>query len=173
MEHNSTERMSINYFDKNLREEENILEYLQNQFQSLANTYFGGIEIVPIYFENLEDTEAELNQAYGCILLNRKNKRNKKKLLRSLIHEIEHLYQIHYVNTYSTPKARRWKQQLENYTSNEDYLSYAIQEIEIDAEAMAQIILKCEYGLQCKNSIPLVQMVIDHYIKTKKILNDD
>ncbi len=173
MERKAIESSILKVFDKELWEEKKILEYLQEQFQKISKTYLGGIQPIPIYFEDLETVEAELNLDLECIFLNRKNKKNKKKLLHSLIHEAEHFYQVHYVNTYSTPKAKRWKYQLENYISNEDHLSYAIQEIEIDAEAMAQVILKCEYGLKCKNPIPLVQMLIDHYIQTKKILKDD
>ena len=45
-----------------------------------------------------------------------------------------------------------------------------LQEIEIDAEATAQIVLSCEYGLTYKHPDDTIQALIEEYILSRKIL---
>lgn len=94
-------------------------------------------------------------------------------LMDSVIHELEHYYQLHYVANYNTPKALRWKKELDNYITSENVIGNLIQEIEIDAMAFSQIVLETDYGIIYRHENPLIQELIDNYIHSRKILNDD
>ena len=72
-----------------------------------------------------------------------------------------------------TPKAKRWKKELNNYIGGEDPLGNLLQEIEIDAMAFAQIVLATDYGIYYEHQDPIIQALVDKYIKSKKMLSDD
>ena len=62
----------------------------------------------------------------------------------------------------------RWKKELEKYNPSD-----VTQEIEIDAYAFAQVIGNCEFGINYKCEDPLLQKLVEDYIQSGKILNDN
>ena len=72
-----------------------------------------------------------------------------------------------------TPKAKRWKKELDNYIGGEDPIGNLLQEIELDANAFAQIVLASDYGIHYEHQAPIIQELINRYIKSGKMLNDD
>ena len=95
------------------------------------------------------------------------------KLLNGVLHELEHMYQIIYANTMDTPKAKRWKKELDNYIGGEDPLRNLLLEIELDAMAFAQIVMATNYGIYYEHEDYIIQELINRYIKSGKMLNDD
>ncbi len=71
-----------------------------------------------------------------------------------------------------TPKAKRWRAELENYISDANPNMNVLQEIEIDAEAFTEVILDNEFGITYRNPNPTLQELIDEYIRSKKILEE-
>ena len=76
--------------------------------------------------------EARLDIEEEVIWLNPKNQSSWIDLLDSTFHELEHLYQLFYVTTFDTPKARRWKKEMNNYIGRENPLGNLTQEIELN-----------------------------------------
>ena len=81
---------------------------------------------------------------------------------------LEHHWQRLYIANNNTPKALRWKKEFESYDKYNQ-----IQEIEIDACAFSQVILSCEFGLRYKHPNQYIQLLIDDYINSRKILKDE
>lgn len=160
----------IKYFGEELWEEEEILVFLQNVLFEVCNDYLGVIHPVPVLFEDLEGNDSILDLENECIFLNRKNKGNKTLLMACVIHEATHLFQIAYAATENTLKARRWREELKHYIDDSNPVGNVLQEIEIDAEATAQIVLSCEYGLTYKHPDDTIQALIEEYILSRKIL---
>ena len=172
-------------YDKNLKEE--FIKYFGeekwNQEETLAKLqhivfdvceHWLGIEPIPILFaENIGTDAARLDLEELVIWLNTKNQNKWIELLDSTIHELAHLYQIAYVSNNDTPKAKRWKKELENYIGSEDVVGNILQEIEIDAYAFAQVVLATDYNIYYQHEDPIIQELIDRYIKSRKILSDD
>lgn len=71
--------------------------------------------------------ELEKLKPLQAIILNNKYINDYEELLDSCLHELEHNWQRLYIASNDTPKARRWKQELENYNRLD-----VTQEIEID-----------------------------------------
>lgn len=160
----------VKYFGEELWEEEEILGFLQNVLFEVCHDYLGMVHPVPVLFEDLNCNDSILDLKNECIFLNRKNKNDKLLLMASLIHEATHLFQIAYAATNDTPKAKRWRKELESYINDSNPVGNVLQEIEIDAEATAQVVLSCEYGLIYKHSDETIQSLIDEYILSRKIL---
>ncbi|MDE6408047.1 MAG: hypothetical protein K2K50_05525, partial [Anaeroplasmataceae bacterium] len=95
------------------------------------------------------------------------------KLLDATLHELEHYYQNFYALNFTSPKARRWKKELTNYIGLDNPAEYVLQEIEIDACAFSQIVLATEFGIMYKYPNPEIQCLIEEYINSKKIIQDD
>ena len=157
----------IEAFGQELCDEEEILEIYQGVIETVCNDYLS-IQPVPVVFDNLIDEVSRYDINLKAIILNRKYKNDYEELLNSTLHELEHHWQLLYVSGFDTPKAKRWKHELENYNPYNPY-----QEIEIDAYAFAQIIGKCEFGIDYKCKDFNMQMLVDAYINSKKILSDD
>lgn len=62
--------------------------------------------------------------------------------------------------------------ELENYISDDNPNMNVLQEIEIDAEAFTQVVLDTEFGITYRNPNPLLQELIDKYIRSGKILEE-
>lgn len=163
----------IKYFGKEKWEEEEKLETLQDVVFNVCINWLG-LDIIPILFKEANYPEvAGLDITNRVIWLDKKNKDNMVDLMDSVIHELEHYYQLHYVANYNTPKALRWKKELDNYITSENVIGNLKQEIEIDAMAFSQIVLETDYGIIYRHENPLIQELIDNFIHSRKILNDD
>lgn len=128
---------------------------------------------VNVIFEQLDENMSIYDIMNNVVRLNPKYIMNKPQLVYNLLHELEHYYQLAYISSVNTNKAVRWKKEFQNYITDKDKDNNPFQEIEIDAEAFAQIILSKEYNLILKNRDPLLQEVIERYIKLNKINSDD
>ena len=170
---NNLKEEFIKYFGKEKWEEEEILEILQDVAINVCTNWLG-LDIIPILFKETNYPEvAGFDITNQVIWLDKKNKDNIIELMNSVIHELEHYYQLHYVANYNTPKALRWKNELDNYIVSENVIGNLTQEIEIDAMAFSQIVLETDYEIIYRHDNSLIQELIDRYIKSRKILNDD
>ena len=163
----------IKYFGEDKWNQEEILADLQQIVFDVCENWLG-IEPIPVLFgEHIGTDEARLDIKEKVIWLNLKNQDDWVELLNGVLHELEHLYQLYYVSSMDTPKAKRWKEELDNYKGKEDPLGNLLQEIEIDASAFAQVVMSTEFGIEYRNENPIIQKLIDRYIISKKILSDD
>lgn len=161
----------IKWFGEEKWEEEDTLAFVQQLLLMVCDEYLG-IEPIPIIFEEVPGNISVLDVKERCIKLNPKYKDDKVMLVAASVHELEHWYQILYVSNYDTPKAKRWRLELENYISDKNPDMNILQEIEIDAEAFTQVVLDTEFGITYRNPNPLLQELIDKYIRIGKILEE-
>ena len=163
----------IKYFGIELWNQEEILAELQKVVFDVCENWLGVKPIPVLFCEHIGTDEARLDVKEQVIWLNIKNQNDWVELLASLLHELEHLYQIIYASSMDTIKAKRWKKELDNYIGVEDPIGNLLQEIEIDANAFAQIVLATDYGIHYEHQDPIIQEVINRYIKSKKMISDD
>ena len=164
---NNIKEEFVKYFGEELWNEQEAMKEYQDVVNLVSSKYLC-IEPIPVVFESLEEDISRYDFKLQAIILNRKYKDDHIELMDSCLHELEHHWQRIYIANNDTPKARRWKSELKHY----DKLNVT-QEIEIDACAFAQVILLCEFGIIHKHSNKYIQYLIDDYINTRKILNDD
>ena len=157
----------INAFGEAAWTEQEKLKPLQDAVDLVAKEYLG-IDPIPVVFESLSEDMSRYDFKLQAIILNRKYINDYVELLDSCLHELEHHWQRFYIASNDTPKAKRWKNELENYDKYK-----VTQEIEIDAYAFSQVILSCEFGIIHKHPNKYMQYLIDDYINSRKILNDD
>ena len=157
----------IKYFGEELLNEEEIIKTYQNAVDVVCSEYLG-IESIPVVFDSLIDEVARYDFKLVAIILNRKYKNDYVELLDSTLHELEHHWQHIYISNFDTPKAKRWKEEFNHY---DKYNAY--QEVEIDAYAFAQVIGHCEFGINYKCEDQTLQMLVEEYINSKKILSDN
>ena len=157
----------INAFGEEKWNELEILKPLQDAVDLVCKEYLG-IEPIPVVFEKLSEDVARYDFKLQVIILNNKCKDDYIEVLDGCLHELEHHWQLIYIANNDTPKARRWKKEFENYDKYNQ-----TQEIEIDACAFSQVILSCEFGLTYKHPNNYIQVLIDDYIRSRKILLDD
>ena len=163
----------IKYFGIELWNQEETLGKLQQIVFDVCKEWLG-IEPIPVLFgEHIGTDEAQLDVKEKVIWLNLKNQNNWVELLNGVLHELEHLYQILYANSMDTPKAKRWKKEIDNYIGGEDPLGNLLQEIELDAMAYAQIVMATNYGIYYEHEDPIIQELVNRYIKSGKIISDD
>lgn len=157
----------IESFGEDKWNELEILQPLQEAVDLVCKEYLG-IEPIPVVFEALPEDVARYDFKLEAIILNKKYKDDYIELLDGCLHELEHHWQRLYIANNNTPKALRWKKEFENYDKYNQ-----IQEIEIDACAFSQVILSCEFGLSYKHPNQYIQLLIDDYINSRKILKDE
>ena len=157
----------IESFGEDKWNELEILQPLQEAVDLVCKEYLG-IESIPVVFEALSEDVARYDFKLEAIILNNKYKDYYIELLDGCLHELEHHWQRLYIANNNTPKALRWKKEFENYDKYNQ-----IQEIEIDACAFSQVILSCEFGLSYKHPNQYIQLLIDDYINSRKILKDE
>ena len=163
----------IKYFGKDKWDQEEVLGSLQQIVHHVCENWLG-IESLPILFsEHIGSDEARLDIDEKVIWLNPNNQSSWINLLDSTFHELEHLYQLHYVSSYDTPKAKRWRNEIMNYIGSEDPMGNLTQEIELDAMAFAQIVLADDFGIKHEHKDPIIQELINNYINSGKMLNDN
>lgn len=162
----------IKYFGEEKWEEEEILGIISRFAFEICNEYLG-IEPLPILFEDLDGEASRLDVKEQCIFLNRKYKDDIIELLHSALHELEHSFQIQYAYEFNTPKALRWRSELESGLKVDDPMNYVLQEIEIDANAFAAVVLECELGIHYEIPNEHIQKLIEVYIASGKILSED
>ena len=159
----------IRWFGEEKWLEVEILEFIQQISDSICDEYLN-VEPIPVIFEETKECIAVLDLQLECIRLNPKYKDDKIQLVSALLHELEHYYQLCYISNHDTPKAQRWKKEFVNYISWDRPNQNAIQEIELDAESFAEVILECEFGITYKNPQPRIQLAIEEYISSGKLL---
>ena len=159
----------IKWFGEEKWEELEILEFLQQISDSICDEYLN-VEPIPVVFEETKGCIAILDIKLECIRLNPKYKEDEVQLVFALLHELEHYYQLCYVSMNNTPKAQCWKKELLNYITSDKPNQNPFQEIELDAESFAEVVLECEYGITYRNPEPTVQLAIEEYIKSGKLL---
>ena len=164
---NKLKQEFINSFGEEKWNELEVLKPLQQAVDLVCKEYLG-IESIPVVFEKLEGDVSRYDFKLQAIILNNKYIDDYVELLDSCFHELEHHWQRIYIANNDTPKARRWKEEFKHYNRLD-----VTQEIEIDAYAFSQVILNCEFGLIHKHPNDYVQILIDDYIRSRKILNDD
>ena len=162
----------IKYFGIEMWEEEEILGQISRFAFDVCNEYLG-IEMLPILFEDLDGEASRLDVENECILLNRKYKNDLTELLHSTLHELEHSFQLKYAYAFNTPKALRWRREIESGLKVDDPINYVLQEIEIDANAFAAVVLECELGIHYEIPNKDIQKIIEVYISSGKILSED
>lgn len=162
------EQEFVKYFGEEKLEEEKILTNLIDLITPILHQYLS-LELIPIVFD--ETLKDNCNGLYhieeNAIFLNPKIKNNKVQLLETLCHEVEHYYQVFYINNFNTPKAKRWLELFKTRNSSD------LDELEIDAYAFSQVVLGAEFHIEYKHSIEEVQFLICDYIYQKKLLSDD
>lgn len=175
--------MKIEFNDKPIKEkiiewingkkinDDELLSILQSVVVDVCGDYLNATSI-PVKLKEVPGNIAVFDNNDICIYINPKYKDDKIILLAAVIHELEHYYQLVYVSNYDTPKANRWKLELINYIGDNNPLENALQEIELDAEAFAEVVLSCEYGISYINPNPNLQLVIDEYIKSGKLMEE-
>lgn len=162
----------VKLFGEEKLKEEDLIQKLQ-EFANYICEEWLGLPSVPVVFDDLAKTsEASFNIELGVVLLNKKNKDHILKLLKSTLHELEHYYQLYYVTHFDTPKAKRWIKELQNYEAN-DLLGHHLQEIELDAMAFAFLVLLVEFGISYQHPIDLIQELIETYIDSKRMIDDN
>lgn len=160
----------IKWFGEEKWEEEEILEFLQGVIFDICREYLG-ITPIPVVFEEVPGNVSVFDNKLICIKVNPKYKYDKVTMVAAVVHELEHYYQLLYASNMDTPKAKRWKKELNNYISGEnDPVGNVLQEVEIDAEAFAEVILSCEYGIEYKNDNPYIQSLVEKYIRSGKLI---
>ncbi len=159
----------IKWFGEEKWEEEQIREFLEGIVIDICNEYLGVVPI-PVVFEKLPGNTAVFDRKLICIKVNPDYRDNQIIMVSSIVHELEHYYQLLYVANYDTPKSRRWKYNLEHYINESDPYNNPRQEIEIDAEAFAVVILDCEFGIKYKNPDSEIQNLIIDYIQSGKLI---
>lgn len=157
----------IKYFGIEKWNEEEQVAIYQNAVITVCNDYLG-IEPIPVIFDDLDGEVARYDIIQEYIILNRKYINNYPELINSTLHELEHHWQRLYVSSFNTPKAKRWQNEFKSYNPTN-----IMQEIEIDAYAFAQVICKCEFGIDYKHPNELYQEIIDEYIRTMKLTSND
>ncbi|MDE6947769.1 MAG: hypothetical protein K2P14_11350 [Anaeroplasmataceae bacterium] len=161
----------IQYFGKETWEELETLDFLQEIIENICGEYLN-VEPIPVVFEKTKGCVSVLDLKLECIRVNPKYKENKTQLVAAILHELRHYYQLCYMSNYDTPKAQRWKKEFLNYISCDKPYRNVIQEIELDAESFAEVILECEYGITYRNPEPTVQLAIEEYIKSGRLLEE-
>ena len=162
----------IKWFDEEKWEEEEILEFLQGIIFDVCREYLN-VEPIPVVFEKVQGNIAVFDNKLICIKVNPEYKYEKVTMVAAIVHELEHYYQLLYVSNIDSPKAKRWKDNLNNYIKGEiDPIGNVLQEVELDAEAFAEVILDCEFGIQYRNPDPILQEAIDRYIRSGKLIED-
>lgn len=162
----------ITYFGQDYWDEVETLKTFDQFVAGICNEYLGFTPI-PVMFDEIDGMISMLDTNNMLIVVNRKYKEDKVKVLAAIAHELEHYYQILYANSYDTAKAKRWRKELENYINESDIEKNQIQEIEIDAEAFAIVVLETELGLKYENPDEQIQSIIEDYIKLGKLINDN
>lgn len=162
----------VKYFGEEKWQEEEILAEI-SRFACYVCEEYLGIEPLPILFEDLVGEASRLDVKEQCIFLNRKYKEDIIELLHSALHELQHSFQIQYAYAFNTQKALRWRRELESELKVDDPINYVLQEIEIDANAFAAVVLECELGIYYEIPNRHIQKLIEVYIASGKILNED
>lgn len=155
----------IKWFGEEAWKDDEILDFLDEIVFIICNEDLG-VNTIPVIFEIVPGNIAIYDNKLKCIKINSKYKDDKITMVAAIVHELEHYYQILYAFNMNTPKAKRWKNELENYIDISNPTENIMQEIEIDAEAFTEVILSCEFGINYRNPIPDYQEVIDNYIKS-------
>lgn len=171
---NSNEKLKegfIQWFGEDKWNELEILEFFQKVSDNICIEYLN-VEPIPVIFAETKGCIAVLDIQLECIRLNPKYKEDKVQLVSALLHELEHHYQLCYISNFNTPKAQRWKREIFNYILSDKPKQNVLQEIELDAEDFAEVILECEYGITYRNPEPTLQFAIEEYIKSGKLLEE-
>ena len=158
----------IKWFGEEKWEEQEIIDFLEGIVCDVCREYLG-ISPVPVVFEKIKGNIAAFDNKLLFIKVNPDYKNDQIMLVSSIVHELEHYYQLLYVSNFDTPKARRWKYNLQHYIGEDDPYNNLRQEIEIDAEAFAVVILDCEFGIPYENPDPEIQALIRDYIRSGKL----
>ncbi len=90
------------------------LKPLQDAVDLVSREYLG-IDPIPVVFEKIEGDISRYDFKLQAIILNSKYINDYEELLDSCFHELEHHWRRLYIACNDTPKARRWKNELENY----------------------------------------------------------
>lgn len=163
----------IKWFDEEKWNQIEILGRLEHVVEYICDTWMK-VEPIPILFgENMGEASSFLDFKNLVIWLNPSIQNEYVRLLDATLHELEHYYQIIYALNFTSPKAKRWKNELTNYIGLENPVEYALQEIEIDACAFSQVVLATEFGIMHKFPNPDIQNLIEEYIKSKKIIEEN
>ena len=156
----------IKYFGEEKWEEEELITVYQDAVALVCSEYLG-IEPIPVVFEKLDCDVARYDIKEQAIILNSKYKDNYIELMNATLHELEHHWQIIYIANSNTPKAKRWKQLLNNHNPGE------IDELEVDAYAFAKVIGNIEFGIDYNTGNEGLDYIIDKYISNKKLTSND
>lgn len=159
----------IKWFGEEKWEEEQIIDFLEGIVCDVCREYLC-ITPVPVVFEKIKGNIAVFDKNLLCIKVNPDYKYEQVTMVASIVHELEHYYQLLYASNCDTPKARRWKYNLQHYIGEDDPYNNQRQELEIDAEAFAVVILDCEFGIKYQNPDPEIQMLIIDYINSGKLV---
>lgn len=162
----------IEYFGNDYLSEEKMLKVFADYINKICKDTFD-LSPIPVLFDDIDGMISMLDTKEMIIIINRKYKEDKTTILAALTHELEHYYQIFYSNNFNTSKAKRWKKEMDNYINESNIEENQIQEIEIDAEAFAIVVLESELGLKYKNPDKQIQRIIEDYIKIGKLITDD
>lgn len=158
----------IKNFGEDHWEEEEVLAVLVKDCMHIS--VFLGVEALPICFENIQEDSRLILEYPAHIEINRKYLHNHEECLKSICHELRHVYQIYKVADPENDRHERWHKELFNHftpinlNDKVSVVEYNTKEVEIDAYAFTQVILHQEYGLEIKHPNKAYQIIIEAYI---------
>lgn len=158
----------IKNFGEDHWEEEEVLAVLVKDCMHIS--VFLGVEALPICFENLSVDSRLVLEYPAHIEINRNYLHTHEECLKSICHELRHVYQIYKARYPETDRHKRWKNELVNHftpinlNDTESLVEYNSKEVEIDAYAFTQVILNQEYDLTIKHPNKAYQILIEAYI---------
>jgi hypothetical protein len=158
----------IKNFGEDHWEEEEILAVLIKDCMHIS--VFLGVEALPICFENIQEDSRLVLEYPAHIEINRKYLHNHEECLKSICHELRHVYQIYKATDPENERHERWHKELFNHftpinlNDKVSVVEYNTKEVEIDAYAFTQVIINQEYGLEIKHPNKAYQIIIEAYI---------
>lgn len=131
---------------------------------------FLGIDYYPIMFEEMdEDSRMYLKEEY--LGINNKFKENYFECVKSITHELRHVYQVIYAKTSNDVRALRMRKELTdpvvlNLDDIKSITNYSFQEIEIDAYAFTKWYLKNYLKMDVIHPSRDYEKIITAYMQT-------
>lgn len=105
------------------------------------------IDFLPILFEDLDEEDSRIYYKEEYIAINTKYKDDYLECIKSVIHELRHVYQMLYASTSNDKRAKVFKEELASPVEldpkdSKSITQYYIQAIELDAFAFTKWYLK-------------------------------
>lgn len=136
-----------------------------------------GVEEIPIEFVELDGEDSRLIlKPISRIQITDHTYLRYEYLASCIAHEYRHAFQIYWVSFMNDKLAEVWREELQDAKNSdnididnqEEYTSYKLQSIEIDAEAFAMYYLRTFENINIKRKESWLQNLIEVYINKYK-----